>query len=207
MADQQPSLFEGVRTCRVCSETKEIVEFRLVKNRNRVYRSNRCLSCEKEWMRNYAASPAIRQRQNDAMRKFRRENPEAARAHGRKWAKYTRDKNMRTVYEAYGNKCQCCGEDNPLFLSVDHVNNDGYLERKAHTQGNLYSRIIRAGFPDTYQLLCFNCNMAKRRNNGVCPHQEGSTVIAQASSSERSEAPGSLSLIRDDDMTSPSAQS
>jgi hypothetical protein len=30
------------------------------------------------------------------------------------------------VYAAYGGyKCNCCGESEPMFLSIDHIDNDG----------------------------------------------------------------------------------
>jgi hypothetical protein len=32
--------------------------------------------------------------------------------------------------------------------------------------------IIKSGFPNSFQILCYNCNNGKRMNRGVCPHQE-----------------------------------
>jgi len=94
-----------------------------------------------------------------------------------------RAKFKAQVYEAYGGYvCACCGETEPLFLSIDHVNNDGYEMRKAgiHNTAVMYEHLVKAGFPPGYQVLCMNCNFGKARNNGVCPHQtakESSTVI------------------------------
>lgn len=97
---------------------------------------------------------------------------------------YDRTNNKRkadrdVIYKAYGNKCSCCGESNPLFLSIDHVNNDGYKIRPRNRNGNrsgtfsghYYAQIIKAGFPKDLQLLCYNCNCGKARNGGVCPHK------------------------------------
>lgn len=77
------------------------------------------------------------------------------------------------VYEHYGSICNCCGESEPKFLSIDHVNNDGYKERKSRGGSSqmLYRNIIKQNFPDTYQILCMNCNTGKSRNNGICPHK------------------------------------
>lgn len=83
-------------------------------------------------------------------------------------------KALRTsVMAAYGGKCNCCGETELSFLTIDHVNNDGSLE-KSHERGGhgLYRKIIKAGFPDIYQILCFNCNLGKYYNDGTCPHQK-----------------------------------
>ena len=78
------------------------------------------------------------------------------------------------VFKHYGNKCICCGETNLLFLTIDHINNDGNVHRwpggKRINGIMLYSKIKTANFPKTYQILCMNCNFGKRMNGGVCPH-------------------------------------
>jgi len=77
------------------------------------------------------------------------------------------------VYEGYGCACNCCGEKNPAFLTIDHVKNDGAKRRK-EGEGNgskLYNKILRENFPCDFQLLCWNCNMGKRFS-GVCPHNK-----------------------------------
>lgn len=78
------------------------------------------------------------------------------------------------VFEHYGNVCNCCSEGNKLFLTIDHINNDGFAERwlsGGRIIGvQLYQKIVKANYPDSYQLLCMNCNFGKRMNNGVCPH-------------------------------------
>lgn len=79
------------------------------------------------------------------------------------------------VFEHYGAVCVCCGENTLEFLSIDHVDNDGNKER--HPNGgrvsgkHLYPKIVKSGFPDSYQVLCMNCNFGKHANNGVCPHK------------------------------------
>ena len=86
--------------------------------------------------------------------------------------KYETHKKM--VFGYYGTKCACCGEDELMFLTVDHINNDGNLHRKnkvSTSHHNIYGWLVRNGFPDGFQILCMNCNMGKHRNNGVCPHQ------------------------------------
>ena len=190
MDNQQPSLFEGKKVCTRCGEEKDIAAFKLYKNRRHIYRRSWCVPCDKQYMAERFQSQ--KEETNRKAREYRQRNLEKVRASSRKWAKVVRDRHQATVYAAYGNRCKCCGEADTRFLSIDHVNNDGHVERKAKTQGNLYSRIIRAGFPDSYQLLCFNCNLGKARNKGVCPHQEGSTIIAQASTAKRPEVPSPL---------------
>lgn len=83
------------------------------------------------------------------------------------------------VIEAYGGCCACCGETEPDFLCLDHVNGDGAEERirlYGKRTGNggggyrTYALAIREGFPARYRLLCFNCNFGVTRPGG-CAHQ------------------------------------
>ena len=69
-------------------------------------------------------------------------------------------------YSAGTNVCSCCGEDWFFFLTIDHVNNDGATHRRS-IRGTLYEWLFRHGFPDGFQVLCYNCNCAKQR--GGCP--------------------------------------
>lgn len=86
-------------------------------------------------------------------------------------------KAKKEVFDHYGHTCVCCGETEPTFLQLDHIYNDGYLERKNHNRNvgglAMYKNIINKGFPDTLQVLCANCNFGKHLNGGVCPHQNG----------------------------------
>lgn len=82
------------------------------------------------------------------------------------------------VITAYGSKCMCCGESNPFFLSIDHIENNGAehrqaigLDRRKGTGFTFYSWLRQRGFPkEGLQLLCFNCNAAKGMWGGICPH-------------------------------------
>lgn len=76
------------------------------------------------------------------------------------------------VLDHYGGKCACCGEAELKFLCVDHINNDGAEHRRQiGTAATMWKWIIDSGFPDTFQVLCRNCNWGKQTNGGICPHQ------------------------------------
>ena len=80
----------------------------------------------------------------------------------------------KTILARYGGTCRCCGESEPKFLSVDHIDGGGrkHRESTSGTGGTVFYRwIVRNGFPTYLQILCHNCNMAKGMY-GVCPHQE-----------------------------------
>lgn len=80
------------------------------------------------------------------------------------------------VFEAYGGaKCVCCGETTHEFLTIDHKNGGGNKHRRelfgtAPGTGRYFYRWLRDNeYPPGYQVLCFNCNIAKHMF-GACPH-------------------------------------
>lgn len=79
---------------------------------------------------------------------------------------------VETCISAYGGICACCRESNRLFLSIDHINNDGNVHRKTLRTKMLYRWLIKNSFPAGFQILCFNCNLGKHRNGGYCPHKD-----------------------------------
>lgn len=92
------------------------------------------------------------------------------------WAAREHARYKQIIFTHYGNKCNCCGEEEPAFLSVDHVNNDGNIRRRQDKTGgsnfyrNLSRSILEGEAPTDLQLLCRNCNWGKHVNGGVCPH-------------------------------------
>lgn len=82
-----------------------------------------------------------------------------------------RQKLKRKVIDAYGASCACCSERTIGFLTIDHVNNDGKEHRKKVFAARLYNWLQQNGFPSGFQVLCFNCNLGKAHNKGVCPHK------------------------------------
>lgn len=94
-----------------------------------------------------------------------------------KKSKQERINDKLLVFGHYGNKCQCCGEVQQEFLTIDHINNDGSKQRKQNrSQCHIYRWIIKNGFPQDLQILCYNCNMGKARNRGMCPHKKVNSV-------------------------------
>ena len=87
----------------------------------------------------------------------------------------------RKVIEYYSKgtmQCNCCNENNLIFLTIDHINNDGAKHRKEINKGinsmssyNFYRWLINNNYPNGFQVLCFNCNIGKYHNGGICPHK------------------------------------
>jgi hypothetical protein len=77
------------------------------------------------------------------------------------------------VIVAYGAECACCGETEPAFLTLDHVDGGGKKDqRESGGYWGMLRRLRRDGWPEGYQILCANCNMAKAFSPGGCPHQQ-----------------------------------
>ena len=166
--------------------------------------SNQCLTAEElKRQRNREASARYRERNrekfNQRMRDWREANRELDREHKREWrnrkladgtpeeiAAFRQKESDRTkraqtvcrdeVFAAYGGyRCNCCGETEPMFLSIDHIDNNGAQERKsglyAGSGYSFYRWLRKTGFPPGYQVLCMNCQIGKHKNGGVCPHQ------------------------------------
>lgn len=72
-------------------------------------------------------------------------------------------KEVLTLYGGGGCACVICGEIRLDCLSLDHINNDGYSERKKTGNGAcLYYFLKKSNFPIGYQTLCMNCQFVKR---------------------------------------------
>lgn len=112
---------------------------------------------------------------------YRSENHERVRNIERKYFMKNREERLlqmrqyyarlRTeLFNAYGNKCACCGENHKEFFAVDHIMGGGTQEKKLLGTRPLYRKIKAEGYPkDKYQILCHNCNMAIGFY-GFCPH-------------------------------------
>ena len=85
------------------------------------------------------------------------------------------EENKKIIVKHYSegrNCCNCpnCNESNIEFLAVDHIEGGGGQHRK-QISGNFYNYLIKQNFPEGYQILCHNCNHAKR-DKGYCPVHE-----------------------------------
>jgi len=127
------------------------------------------------------------------LKEWRKKNPNKVRENFKKWHTDNLDKYnkyqrtyrnhiKKAVFDHYGWRCNCCGETTPQFLTLDHINNDGYKEKKVNKSSSadaVYRNVIKLNFPDTYQVLCWNCNCGKRMNNGICPHESAIKELNQ----------------------------
>lgn len=70
------------------------------------------------------------------------------------------------------NACACCGITGLVFLTIDHIKGDGAKHRREEThKGGImfYIWLRKNKYPEGFQVLCHNCNQAKRQLPR-CPH-------------------------------------
>lgn len=123
------------------------------------------------------------------MHKYYLKNREGVKEKTRNWklrnkewvvgdSKKYRDKLKIDALRAYSNndvKCACCGEREVDFLCLDHINDNGAEERRNNKYGlaGIFKWLRKNNYPKDagLQVLCFNCNMSKRINKGICIHK------------------------------------
>lgn len=164
------------KTCRICSERKPVSAFGQLMGKvckvcapaynkaraQRLYGEKRGVILErsKEWKQ--ANAPKYRSQQRSYRNAKRAELKAAVLAH-------------------YGGACACCGEREPMFLTIDHINDDGAEQRKRLGLIDTWKWVHNNNYPAGYQMLCYNCNAGRYRNGGVCPHVERRAVAGRAS--------------------------
>ena len=191
----------GLRVCRLCEQGKSDEDFEQVHTKGKVLIRRICRACMPGYQREYRArnKDAINERvrarrrvRGDEINSKIRERYHTDPEHREKKLEYARhagkrrrDRLRAQVIAGYGGKCGCCGEAEPVFLTLDHVNNDGAELRRTcayhRTVHRLYRRIIEEGFPSDYQILCANCNHGRYRNGGICPHKTGQDAATSIS--------------------------
>lgn len=149
----------GQKRCGTCEQVKPLTEFNC-RNKVRNWWKTWCRDCESAHFKVHY------QKHASAMR-------ERGKAYYR--THYLKYRDL--IFQVLGNVCACCGEDEPLFLTVDHINGDGKHQKTKTGQrwgGWSVWRTIRAEAEPKkrFRILCFNCNCGRERSaDKVCPHQ------------------------------------
>ncbi len=87
-------------------------------------------------------------------------------AYNKEWAaKYRWELKMAALAQ-YGLVCVHCGFDDPRALQIDHIEDNGWEERKklggqSNAGWNFYRWLKKQNWPEGYQTLCANCNAIK----------------------------------------------
>lgn len=130
------------KRCCTCKEIKPLLEFNKSKSRKDGVQT-RCRSCHS------------RQREI---------NKESLREKAHNKYKLIREK----VLSLYGNICTKCGGKEKAFLTIEHIYNDGNIERKTkNLNGQRFLLQILNNKLDKarYTTFCYNCNLSKGRQD------------------------------------------
>jgi predicted restriction endonuclease len=81
-------------------------------------------------------------------------------------------KTKKSVFDYYGWKCTCCGEETKEFLTIDHISGGGHRQRKelGILGSKFYRWLVKNNFPSGFRTLCMNCNFSLG-HYGYCPHE------------------------------------
>jgi hypothetical protein len=140
-----------------------------------------CVGCGGGRREGYRRCSACLDKRNAERRRWRANRPQIEKAGRLRRHRATlgtkQDRNRiykDLVYAYYGGYlCVCCGETDPTFLTLDHVDNDGNVARKVKGYKSArYYWIWKNHFPERLQVLCYNCNCGRQRNGGICPHKQ-----------------------------------
>ncbi len=163
-----------MKKCIWCKKNKEDSEF----GKSSIYKDGknaRCKVCEnKRGKKRYWSNP-------EKGRKQARDNFIKHRIEYTKKNKEREQMYKDKVFNYYGGYvCKCCGETIKCFLTIDHINGGGSKHRKENKGGGkfTYRWIVKNGFPEGFQVLCFNCNSGRALNGGICPHKEDKAHIS-----------------------------
>lgn len=151
------------------------------------YKDPHCLaakeSCSKSYKKWYnKRSNEYRLQRNANQRDYHRKNKEERNRKSKERNKKLNQKYRVQVLIHYGGdppKCACCGESEFRFLTLDHINGGGSKQRREIFDGTkrkdrggvpFYRWVKKNGFPEGFQVLCSNCNMAKGKSKKrFCP--------------------------------------
>lgn len=97
---------------------------------------------------------------------YRAANIETLRAKSRDRERSRRERARRDVLTAFGGCCARCGFSDYRALQIDHVNDDGYVDKEARLDWVKFARrAVKEIASGRFQLLCANCNWIKKREH------------------------------------------
>lgn len=167
-------------TCWVCKAVKPLSEFTGPTGKA-------CSACragaeERKRLRMQAYYQANKDKYERRKRDWRRINQTEYKRRSRLAYRARKVERKRQVLAYYGSRCACCGETEPLFLTIDHINGGGNAHRKAIGSQDQWYWLWKQGYPEGFQILCCNCNFGRARNGGRCPHErvhEAADAVAE----------------------------
>lgn len=121
-------------------------------------------------------NPEAREKQRVYQREWRRrqrganvvvkpDGPKATKSEvQRRWRIKSQARDKKAVFDHYGLCCVRCGENDPVVLTIDHIDQKGYKHKlnnqKRRVSGYmLYRWLVKTGFPEGFRTACANCQI------------------------------------------------
>lgn len=129
----------------------------------------------KEYMRGY--SKTHKEQHNESVRKYRESHSEQCKETYKKYYQDHKEqrrqdsrnsfgKLRKKVLEKYGGKCIRCGFSDNRALQIDHIHGNGRREvEELHSRWKFLRKVL-VDTKGNYQLLCANCNVIKKDEQG-----------------------------------------
>jgi len=159
------------KTCSVCKIEKPISEFygrrgdcKLCNNiKSSKYHREHPEKCKNSWKSWRHSNPEKVKARN---REFRETHPNYFKEYDKASIEITKRYQVLSYYSNGIPSCKWCGNQNFVVLNLDHINNDGGEHRRKDKSAdkNLAGWLRRHEYPSGFQVLCCNCNWAKRMN-------------------------------------------
>jgi len=80
--------------------------------------------------------------------------------------KNARQRDREAAFNHYGQSCNICGTSIEMFLTIDHIDENGghhrrELSENGYGSSGIYRWLRENDYPKGFQTLCRNCNYAK----------------------------------------------
>ena len=130
------------KICTKCCLEKDVCFFSFFKKKNR--HDSRCRTCRNIAGRAYRLLPGRKEKNKESWKRY--------------WFR-----TQNRVVDLLGGECLWCKESNPIFLTIDHINNDGQLHRLKGANRVYLDIIADNNRKEKYRILCYSCNCARQR--------------------------------------------
>lgn len=153
------------RPCPIC---QKIIEYSSKNSfRDAIRNASTCLSCRPTKPKLTSEQKSQRKLEMKFyLREYREENKLVLAGKRKDYMNSVKEEGIK----AYGGRCTCCGEAEHKFLTLEHLEGRNKDEKRL-TGKKAWLKAKSENYPDTYTVLCFNCNCAKGAF-GICPHKE-----------------------------------